>query len=84
MRPILTSKWSQAGEQLRQAEAQQTQQQAQLALNRVTWERWRTLVAKGVFSRQDGDQREADFNTQLAVVASATATSRAIAPTWRA
>ena len=56
---------------MQQAEAQLTQQQAQLDLNRVTWERWRTLVAKGVFSRQDGDQREADFNTQAAVVSSA-------------
>jgi hypothetical protein len=29
------------------------------------------LVAKGVFSRQDGDQREADYLAQVAVVASA-------------
>lgn len=69
--PDLDQQVDQAREQLRQAEAQLTQQQAQLDLNRVTWDRWRTLVAKGVFSRQDGDQREADYNTQLAVVASA-------------
>jgi len=69
--PDLDQQVEQGREQLRQAEAQLTQQQAQLDLNRVTWERWRTLVAKGVFSRQDGDQREADFNTQSAVVASA-------------
>jgi multidrug efflux pump subunit AcrA (membrane-fusion protein) len=69
--PDLDQQVDQARQQLRQAEAQLTQQQAQLDLNRVTWERWRTLVAKGVFSRQDGDQREADFNTQSAVVASA-------------
>ena len=69
--PDLDQQVEQGREQLRQAEAQLTQQQAQLELNRVTWERWRTLVAKGVFSRQDGDQREADFNTQSAVVASA-------------
>jgi multidrug efflux pump subunit AcrA (membrane-fusion protein) len=69
--PDLDQQVEQGREQLRQAEAQLTQQQAQLDLNRVTWERWRTLVAKGVFSRQDGDQREADFDTQSAVVASA-------------
>ncbi len=69
--PDLDRQVDQAREQLRQAEAQLSQQQAQLDLNRVTWERWRTLVAKGVFSRQDGDQRQADFNTQQAVVASA-------------
>ena len=69
--PDLDQQVDQARQQLKQAEAQETQQQAQLALNRVTWERWRTLVAKGVFSRQDGDQRESDYNTQAAVVASA-------------
>jgi multidrug efflux pump subunit AcrA (membrane-fusion protein) len=69
--PDLDQQVEQGREQLRQAQAQQTQQQAQLDLNRVTWDRWRTLVAKGVFSRQDGDQREANFNTQTAVVASA-------------
>jgi multidrug efflux pump subunit AcrA (membrane-fusion protein) len=69
--PDLDQQVEQGREQLRQAEAQQTQQQAQLDLNRVTWERWRVLVAKGVFSRQDGDTREANFNTQSAAVASA-------------
>jgi len=69
--PDLDAQVDQAREQLRQAESQVSQQQAQLALNRVTWERWRTLVAKGVFSRQDGDQREADYLAQAAVVASA-------------
>ncbi|WP_263384126.1 efflux RND transporter periplasmic adaptor subunit [Granulicella arctica] len=69
--PDLDQQVQQAREQLRQAEAQQVQQEATLALNRVTYERWRTLVAKGVFSRQDGDQREADFLAQRAVVGSA-------------
>jgi multidrug efflux pump subunit AcrA (membrane-fusion protein) len=69
--PDLDQQVDQAREQLSQAEAQLTQQQATLDLNRVTWERWRNLVAKGVFSRQDGDQRETDFNTQVAVVNSA-------------
>jgi multidrug efflux pump subunit AcrA (membrane-fusion protein) len=69
--PDLDQQVDQAREQLHQAEAQLTQQQAQQNLTRVTWERWRTLVAKGVFSRQDGDQREADYRAQTAVAASA-------------
>jgi multidrug efflux pump subunit AcrA (membrane-fusion protein) len=69
--PDLDQQVDQAREQLRQAESQVEQQQAQLNLARVTWERWRTLVAKGVFSRQDGDQREADYKAQQAIVASA-------------
>jgi len=68
--PDLDRQVDQAREQLDQAKAQLAQQQAQLNLNRVTWERWRILVAKGVFSRQDGDQREADFLAQQALVAS--------------
>ena len=69
--PDLDQQVDQARQQLNQAIEQLNQQQATLALNRVTWERWRTLVAKGVFSRQDGDQRETDFKSQAAVVASA-------------
>ncbi len=69
--PDLDAQVDQARQQLRQAEADEAQQQAQLDLRRVTWERWQTLVAKGVFSRQDGDQRETDYRAQLATVASA-------------
>ncbi len=69
--PDLDQQVDQARQQLRQAEAQVAQQKAQLDLTRVTWERWRTLVAKGVFSRQDGDQRETDYRAQQAIVASA-------------
>jgi multidrug efflux pump subunit AcrA (membrane-fusion protein) len=69
--PDLDQQVDQAREQLHQSESQVEQQQAQLNLNRVTWDRWRILVAKGVFSRQDGDQREADYKAQQAVVVSA-------------
>ena len=69
--PDLDQQVDQAREQLRQAEAQKAQQDTQLALTRITVERWRVLVAKGVFSRQDGDQREADYQAQLANVAAA-------------
>ncbi len=69
--PDLDRQVDQAREQLRQAEAQKAQQDTQLALTRITVERWRVLVQKGVFSRQDGDQREADYQAQLANVAAA-------------
>lgn len=69
--PELDQQVEQAREQVRQAQAQQEQQEAQLALAKVTWERWSALVKKGVFSRQDGDQKEADYVAQAAVVASA-------------
>ena len=69
--PDLDQQVDQAREQVRQAEAQLNQQQTQLALARITVERYRALVAKGVFSRQDGDQREADFRAQEANVAAA-------------
>jgi multidrug efflux pump subunit AcrA (membrane-fusion protein) len=69
--PDLDAQVAQAREQLRQAEADEVQQQAQLDLRKVTWDRWRVLVARGVFSRQDGDQRETDYKAQLAIVASA-------------
>ena len=69
--PDLDRQVDQAGDQLRQADAQLVQQQAVLKLNRVTWDRYRTLVAKGVFSRQDGDQQETNYNSQVAQVANA-------------
>ena len=71
--PDLDQQVDQAREQVRQAEAQLAQQETQLALNKVTFDRYRALVAKGVFSRQDGDQREADYLAQVANVAAARA-----------
>jgi len=68
--PDLDQQVDQAREQLRQAEAQEKQQEAQLALAKVTWDRWKVLVEKGVFSRQDGDQREANYLAQVSVVVS--------------
>ncbi len=69
--PDLDQQVDQARQQVSQAEAQKLQQDTQLALTRITVERWRVLVLKGVFSRQDGDQREADFQAQLANVTAA-------------
>ena len=69
--PDLDQQVDQAREQLRQAESQVAQQETQLALTKVTVDRYRALVERGVFSRQDGDQREADYQTQRANVVAA-------------
>ena len=69
--PDLDQQVDQAREQVRQAEQQLAQQQTQLALTKITNDRYRVLVAKGVFSRQDGDQQDTNFNAQVANVAAA-------------
>jgi multidrug efflux pump subunit AcrA (membrane-fusion protein) len=69
--PDLDQQVDQAREQLRQAQAQLDQQITQLALTKVTVERYRALVERGVFSRQDGDQQETNYQAQRANVASA-------------
>lgn len=69
--PDLDAQVAQAREQLRQAEQQLEQQRSQLALATVTVNRYRVLVAKGVFSRQDGDVQETNYAANLANVAAA-------------
>lgn len=69
--PDLDAQVVQARQQLIQAQSQLAQQETQLALTKVTVDRYRVLVAKGVFSRQDGDQREADYQSQVANVTAA-------------
>jgi multidrug efflux pump subunit AcrA (membrane-fusion protein) len=69
--PDLDQQVDQARQQVSQAESQLAQQKAQLALATVTVQRYRVLVAKGVFSRQDGDQQETNYQAQLANVAAA-------------
>jgi multidrug efflux pump subunit AcrA (membrane-fusion protein) len=69
--PDLDAQADQAREQLRQAQSQLELQKSQLALNTVTVQRYRVLVAKGVFSRQEGDQQEANYASQQANVAAA-------------
>ncbi len=69
--PDLDAQVAQAREQLRQAEQQMEQQRSQLALATVTVNRYRVLVAKGVFSRQDGDIQETNYAAGLANVAAA-------------
>jgi multidrug efflux pump subunit AcrA (membrane-fusion protein) len=69
--PDLDAQVAQARQQVFQAERQLDQQKSQLALNTVTVQRYRVLVAKGVFSRQDGDTQEANYASQVANVEAA-------------
>jgi RND family efflux transporter MFP subunit len=68
---------SQAEAALSGAEYQLRQAIARLNLARVTAERWKILVQKGVVSRQESDQRDADLEAQQAGVDSAQAAVRA-------
>jgi multidrug efflux pump subunit AcrA (membrane-fusion protein) len=69
--PDLDAQVSQARQQVAQAEQQLEQQKSQLALATVTVQRYRVLVQKGVFSRQDGDQQETNYSSSVANVAAA-------------
>ena len=53
------------------------QLEAQLHLQALNWDRYKVLVTKGVFSRQQGDQQEADFRVAEANVAAAQSTVQA-------
>jgi multidrug efflux pump subunit AcrA (membrane-fusion protein) len=69
--PDLDAQVVQARQQVAQAEQQLEQQKSQLALATVTVQRYRVLVQKGVFSRQDGDQQETNYSSAIANVAAA-------------
>jgi multidrug efflux pump subunit AcrA (membrane-fusion protein) len=69
--PDLDAQVSQARQQVFQAERQLDQQKSQLALATVTVQRYRVLVQKGVFSRQDGDTQEANYASAVANVQAA-------------
>jgi multidrug efflux pump subunit AcrA (membrane-fusion protein) len=62
---------------LQQAEASRSQANANLGLAKITAERWLTLVGKGVFSKQDGDEKQAALDARKADVAAAEAAARA-------
>lgn len=63
----------QAQASLKQMQADLVRARANLKLAEVTARRWRNLAAKGVFSRQDADEKEANFEAQQAQVAAAEA-----------
>jgi multidrug efflux pump subunit AcrA (membrane-fusion protein) len=59
---------SQARAALNQMQAALDQAKAQERLTKVTLDRWTTLVAKGVLAKQEGDQKQADFDNATALV----------------
>lgn len=66
------------------AEHQLAQSTSNLQLAKVTADRWRTLVDRGVVSKQEFDQRNADYNAQQAGVESSQADVRAAQDNIRA
>ena len=59
--PDLDAQVDQARQQVSQAQAQVEQQKSQLALAKVTNDRYQALVARGVLSRQQGDQQQTNY-----------------------
>ncbi len=75
--PDLDQQVAQARSAVLTSESNLDQLQAQLVLNKANWERYKVLVAKGVFSRQDGDAQEAGYRSAEANVKAAQATIQA-------
>lgn len=69
--PDLDKQVAQAASTLRQSESTLAQMEAQLHLQSLNNDRYKVLVAKGVLSRQQGDQQEADFRVADANVQAA-------------
>jgi multidrug efflux pump subunit AcrA (membrane-fusion protein) len=66
--PDLDQQVAQARSTLQQSQSNLNQTEAQFHLATLTWNRYKVLVAKGVFSRQDGDTQEANFRVAEANV----------------
>jgi multidrug efflux pump subunit AcrA (membrane-fusion protein) len=75
--PDLDKQVEQARSALQQSESTLGQLEAQLHLASVTWDRYKVLVGRGVFSRQDGDTQEANFRVAEANLRAAQDTVRA-------
>lgn len=75
--PDLDQQVAQARSAVLTSESNLDQLKAQLVLNKANWERYKVLVAKGVFSRQDGDTQEANYRSSEANVQAAVATIQA-------
>jgi RND family efflux transporter MFP subunit len=78
--PELDQQLSQARANLAQAQASLVQFQANLVqaranlnLAKITWERWKRLADRGVYSRQDADEKQAAFEARQADVDAASA-----------
>jgi len=72
--PELDQQVAQARSQLAQSEAALAQMEAQAHLAQLQWDRYKVLVAKGVFSKQDGDNQEATLQVAQANVNAARST----------
>lgn len=75
--PDLDKQVAQAVSTLQQSQSALAQMEAQLHLQSLNNDRYKVLVAKGVLSRQQGDQQEADFRVADANVQSAQNTVQA-------
>lgn len=75
--PDLDKQVAQAVSTLQQSQSSLAQMEAQLHLQSLNNERYKVLVAKGVLSRQQGDQQEADFRVADANVQAAENTVQA-------
>jgi RND family efflux transporter MFP subunit len=64
---------SQAKASVKQYEASVIHAKATLQLSRITLDRWKRLTAEGVVSKQDEDEKQADYDTKVAEVAAADA-----------
>lgn len=69
--PDIDRQVDQARANLQQSESVLRQVEAQAALAKVTWERYRVLVERGVLSKQDGDTQQASYNVSQASVRAA-------------
>jgi len=75
--PDLDQQVAQARSVLAQSEATLVQMEAQEHLAQLNWDRYKVLVAKGVFSKQDGDTQEANLRVAEANVNAARSTVQA-------
>lgn len=75
--PDLDKQVSQARSNVLQSESNLAQMEAQLHLAALNWDRYKVLVAKGVFSRQEGDTQEANYRVAEANVRAAQNTVQA-------
>jgi multidrug efflux pump subunit AcrA (membrane-fusion protein) len=75
--PDLDQQTAQARSLLAQSESNLGQMQAQEHLAQLQWDRYKVLVAKGVFSKQDGDTQEANWRVAQANVGAAQSTVQA-------
>ena len=75
---------AQSQSSLKQLTASQSLAQAHLKLAQVTYDRWKELAERGVFSRQDSDQKEADLAVRKAELEAAEAAINTARNTIRA